>query len=191
MSHSIRDAVIPPNEVPASVKSNQIGMYLNVVLSALVVYDSRTCSAKLCFRTISFYISLHTWQGGTEIWPLRMYVLMWDWQVKYFWASLWDRLIAGDADSDLSAGREQTQIDKDYFLPRTCIHQVHLNCPISDISRIVTWAYLVLLLESYVGLFCYPLIQATDFVFSWGDAPNPDLVQCVDYVYHNQSLRSL
>ena len=43
MSLSIRDVSLPADEVPAWVQTGQISIYLNVVLSTLVVYDSRTC----------------------------------------------------------------------------------------------------------------------------------------------------
>ena len=41
MPISIRDVVIPPNEVPSTVKAIQIGIYVNLIPAAIIVYDTR------------------------------------------------------------------------------------------------------------------------------------------------------
>ena len=41
MSLSIRDAAIPPDEVPSFVKAYQIETYLNLIPAAIIVYDTR------------------------------------------------------------------------------------------------------------------------------------------------------
>ena len=67
MSLSIRDVVIPPDEVPAWIQSNHVSFYLDVVLLTLVVYDSRTCSDLCLFWLYSHTTSLYVRQGGTVI----------------------------------------------------------------------------------------------------------------------------
>ena len=41
MPLSIRDAAIPPGEVPSIVKANRIELYLNLILATILVYDTR------------------------------------------------------------------------------------------------------------------------------------------------------
>ena len=41
MQISIRDVVIPPNEVPSIVKGSQIGTYTTLIPAVIIVYDTR------------------------------------------------------------------------------------------------------------------------------------------------------
>ena len=41
MPISIRDVVIPPNEVPSVVKAVQIGAYVALIPAVIIVYDTR------------------------------------------------------------------------------------------------------------------------------------------------------
>ena len=67
MSPPIRDVAITPDEAPEFIKSTQIYIYLNVVLSTVVVYDSRTFSFFSCLSLASRRASLYAGQGGTSV----------------------------------------------------------------------------------------------------------------------------
>ena len=41
MSLSIRDVAIPPDEVPSLVKAFQIGLYLALIPTSIIIYDTR------------------------------------------------------------------------------------------------------------------------------------------------------